>query len=173
MNSSQLASADIATLSRLRIGLGIDSHRLQGGGPLRLGGITIESDLEMIGHSDADVLLHAITDSICSAAMLPDIGELFPDNAAENKGRDSADFLVHAVQLARRGGYEIINLDCVVRMERPKLAPHKTAIRQRIASLLEISPEQIGLKAKTGEKTGDIGNSRLAEAYCTALMYRK
>lgn len=172
MNSNQLASVDVATLARLRIGLGIDSHRLQAGGPLRLGGVSIESDLEMVGHSDADVLLHAITDAICSAAMLPDIGELFPDNAAENKGRDSADFLAHAIKLARAEGYEIINLDCVVRMERPKMAPHKSAIRQRIASILEIQPEQIGLKAKTGEKTGDIGNSRLAEAYCTVLMVR-
>ncbi len=126
-----------------------------------------------MGHSDADVLLHAITDAICSAASLPDIGELFPDNAAENKGRDSADFLLRAIELARQSNFEIINLDCVIRIERPKLSPFKAQMKQRIASILQISPEQVGLKAKTGEKTGDIGEGRLAEAYCTALLYRR
>lgn len=140
---------------------------------MRIGGISIDCDIEMIGHSDADVLLHAITDAICSAASLPDIGELFPDNAAENKGRDSADFLVRAIEIARQANYEIINIDCVIRIERPKLSPFKTQMKERIASILQITPDQIGLKAKTGEKTGDIGEGRLAEAYCTALLYRR
>ena len=157
---------------QLRIGLGIDSHRIKAGGPLRIGGVTVDCELELVGHSDADVLLHAITDAICSAAGLPDIGQLFPDDAPENKNRDSADFLIEAHRQALECGFSIINLDCVVRMERPKLAPHKIAIQHRLSELLQISTDQIGLKAKTGEKIGDIGECRLAEAYCTALMFR-
>ena len=160
-------------LQNLRVGLGLDSHRLAAGGPLRIGGITIDCDLHMVGHSDADVLLHAITDAICSAAGLPDIGQLFPDNAAENKGRDSAEFLAAAIKQARSKGFEIINLDCVVKLERPKLSPHKTTICQRISEILNVSQDRIGVKAKTGEQTGDVGHSRLAEVYCTVLMLQE
>lgn len=159
-------------LETLRIGLGIDSHRIGPGGPMRLGGIDIDCDLHLIGHSDADVLLHAITDAILGAAGMDDIGQLFPDTAEENRSRDSGEMLSIAWQQASEQGWQIINLDCVVRIQQPKLSPHKQAIRQRIAELLDLSIDQISIKGKTGESIGDIGQSRLAEAHCTALLHR-
>jgi 2-C-methyl-D-erythritol 2,4-cyclodiphosphate synthase len=153
-----------------RIGLGIDSHRIGSGGPMRLGGIDIPGDYHLIGHSDADALLHAITDALLGAAGMDDIGQLFPDTAAENKGRDSAELLALAWEKIKHQRFEIINLDCVVRMERPKIAPVKMAIRQRIASILNIEIDQISIKGKTGEATGDIGLSRLVETHCVALL---
>jgi 2-C-methyl-D-erythritol 2,4-cyclodiphosphate synthase len=156
----------------LRIGLGIDSHRIGSGGPMRLGGIDVPGDYHLIGHSDADVLLHAITDALLGAAGMEDIGQLFPDTAAENKGRDSAELLAVVWSKVAALGFEIINVDCVVRMERPKIAPVKLAIRERIASILKIDVDQISLKGKTGEATGDIGQSRLVEAHCVALLQK-
>ncbi len=153
-----------------RIGLGMDSHRIGQGGPMRLGGVDIPCEFHLIGHSDADVLLHAITDALLGAAGLDDIGQLFPDTALENKDRDSAELLELAWKQVTDAGFEIINLDCVIRLERPKLASHKAAIRQRIASVLKIGVDQISIKGKTGEATGDIGQSRLAEAHCVALL---
>ncbi len=153
-----------------RIGLGIDSHRIGSGGPMRLGGIDIPGDYHLIGHSDADVLLHAITDALLGAAGLDDIGQLFPDTAAENQGRDSAELLAIASEKVARCGFEIVNFDCVIRMERPKISPHKMAIRERIASILDIDIDQISIKGKTGEATGDIGQSRLVEAHCVVLL---
>lgn len=153
-----------------RIGLGIDSHRIGPGGPMRLGGVDIPGDFHLIGHSDADVLLHAITDALLGAAGLEDIGQLFPDTSAENKNRDSAELLSLAWRRIQASGFEIVNLDCVVRLEFPKIAPHKIPIRQRIASVLQIAIDQISVKGKTGEATGDIGQSRLVEAHCIALL---
>jgi len=158
---------------RYRLGLGIDSHRIGPGGPMRLGGDDIPGEYHLIGHSDADVLLHAITDALLGAAGLEDIGQLFPDTAAENRGRDSAELLRLAWAEVARSGFQIVNFDCVVRMEQPKLAPHKTAIRRRIAAILELDVDQISIKGKTGEATGDIGQSRLVEAHCIALLVRK
>jgi 2-C-methyl-D-erythritol 2,4-cyclodiphosphate synthase len=156
----------------LRIGLGIDSHRLGIGGPMRLGGVDIPSDFHLIGHSDADVLLHAITDAVLGAAGLEDIGQLFPDNLEANRQRDSAEMLTLAWTKVQSLGFHLVNLDCVVRMERPKLSPHKLSIRERIAAILTASVEQISIKGKTGEGTGDIGQSRLVEAHCVALLER-
>ncbi|MDZ4848737.1 MAG: 2-C-methyl-D-erythritol 2,4-cyclodiphosphate synthase [Pirellulaceae bacterium] len=153
-----------------RIGLGIDSHRIGPGGPMRLGGIDIPCDFHLIGHSDADVLLHAITDALLGAAGMDDIGQLFPDTSDENKDRDSAELLNLAWIKIAQQGFKIINLDCVIRLERPKIATYKIAIRQRIASVLRIAVDQISVKGKTGEATGDIGESRLAEAHCVALL---
>jgi 2-C-methyl-D-erythritol 2,4-cyclodiphosphate synthase len=156
----------------LRIGLGHDTHRTAAGGPLILGGIQIECDFHLVGHSDADVLLHAITDALLSAAGLPDIGELFPDNAAENRGRDSGEMLRLAWAKVREIGWNLVNLDCVVLAQRPKLSPHKTQIRLRIADLLQISPEQIGLKGKTGESVGEIGRGETLQSIVIALLER-
>ncbi len=153
-----------------RIGLGIDSHRLGAGGPMRLGGVDLPGDLHCLGHSDADVLLHAITDAVLGAAGEQDIGQLFPDHLAENQGRDSAEMLALAWGKVVSAGYQLVNLDCVVRMERPKLAPHKAAICERLAAILGCLPSQISLKGKTGEGTGDIGQSRLVEAHCVAML---
>ncbi len=154
----------------IRIGIGHDTHRLEPGGPLRIGGIDIAFDFHLAGHSDADALLHAITDAILGAASLGDIGELFPDTDAANKGRDSAEMLSLAFAKVKEAGWGIVNLDCVVLAERPKLLPHRQAICQRIAEILEISPTQVGLKGKTGEKTGEIGLGQIMQAMCICLL---
>lgn len=149
----------------------MDSHRLGPDGPLQLGGLSLSADVHAIGHSDADALLHAITDALLGAAGLEDIGQLFPDTHADNAGRDSAEMLGLAWQHIRRErGLRLIHLDCVVRLERPKLAPHKEAMRQRIAAILQVPATAIGLKAKTGEGVGDVGERRLIEAHCVALL---
>lgn len=156
----------------LRVGLGHDTHRLQRGGPLRLGGIDIDFDGHLVGHSDADVLLHAITDAILGAANLGDIGEMFPDTAAENSGKDSALMLQAAAEKVREAGWKIVNLDCVVLAERPKLVPFRRQICNRIAEILEIDPSRAAVKGKTGEKSGDIGQGKIVQAICNCLLQR-
>ena len=157
----------------MRVGIGHDTHRLTPGGPLRLGGIDIPHDRQAVGHSDADVLLHAITDALLGAAVLGDIGELFPDTDERNRGRDSADMLSRAAAKVRAAGYTVVNLDCIVMAQRPKLSAHKTAIRQRIAEILSLAPDQGGMKAKTGEGVGAIGREELIMAQCVALLEEK
>lgn len=154
----------------LRIGLGEDSHRLAPGGPLRLGGVDVPHDHHAVGHSDADALLHAVTDALLGAAGLPDIGQLFPNTDPKNQGRDSAEFLRLAYHSVQQAGYRLVNLDCVVAAERPKLAPHKGAIRERIAALLGVDAGRVGLKAKTGEGVGPVGHGESIEARCVALL---
>jgi len=124
----------------------------------------------MIGHSDADVLLHAVTDALLGAAALGDIGELFPDNDEANRNRDSAEMLQVASQAAREAGYRIVNLDCFVLTQVPKLSPYKQAIRERIASVLEIETAMVGLKAKTGESVGPVGREEAIVAECVVLV---
>jgi 2-C-methyl-D-erythritol 2,4-cyclodiphosphate synthase len=154
----------------LRIGLGEDSHRTTPGGPLRLGGIDVPHDHQLVGHSDADVLLHAITDAILGAAALPDIGRLFPNTDIANRGRDSADMLRAALARVNEAGYHLVNLDCVIHAERPKLSDYNDAIRHRIAGILNLNPHQIGIKAKTGEGVGPIGREESIEVRCIALI---
>lgn len=154
----------------LRIGIGHDTHRLKPGGPLVLGGIEIPFDFSLDGHSDADVLLHAVTDAILGAAALGDIGELFPDTAAENKNRDSADMLRLAMRTIADAGFAIGNLDCIVFAQAPKLSPYKRPIADRIAEILQISPQQVGVKAKTGEGVGSVGQLEIMQAQCVALL---
>jgi 2-C-methyl-D-erythritol 2,4-cyclodiphosphate synthase len=154
------------------VGIGHDTHRLGQGGPLRLGGIEIPHDRHLLGHSDADVLLHAITDALLGAAALPDIGELFPDTAEANRGRDSAEMLRLAYEKVQAAGYQIVNLDCIVFAQRPKLSPYKELIRRRIAEILSLAPEQVGLKAKTGEGVGAVGREEAMMAQCVALVER-
>lgn len=154
----------------MRIGIGEDSHRTAPGGPLRLGGIDVPHDHHLVGHSDADVLLHAVTDAILGAAALPDIGRMFPNTEETNRNRDSAEMLAAAAAKAADVGYRIVNLDCVVHAERPKLADYQDAIRHRIAGILRLSPHQIGLKAKTGEAVGPVGNHEIIVARCVALL---
>lgn len=157
-------------LPHLRIGIGHDTHRLKPGGPLRIGGIDIPFDFALQGHSDADVLLHAITDAILGAAALGDIGELFPDTADENAGRDSADMLLLAMQKVAAEGFQIVNLDCIVFAEKPKMSQYKPAIALRVAEILKISPKQVGVKAKTGEGLGSVGLGEAMMAQCVALI---
>ncbi|HEY1067332.1 MAG TPA: 2-C-methyl-D-erythritol 2,4-cyclodiphosphate synthase, partial [Pirellulales bacterium] len=140
-----------------RVGIGHDTHRLGPGETLCLGGLKLPHDRAAIGHSDADVLLHAITDALLGAASLGDIGELFPDTDPVNRGRDSGDMLARAYAEVRRAGWKIVNLDCIVFAQRPKLAARKLEMRQRIAEILTVAPEQIGVKAKTGERVGPVG----------------
>jgi 2-C-methyl-D-erythritol 2,4-cyclodiphosphate synthase len=158
-----------ATLAA-RIGIGHDTHRLAPGGPLRLGGVDIPHNHGLVGHSDADVLLHAVTDALLGAAALGDIGELFPDTDPANRGRDSADMLTAVWREVAGRGYRIVNLDCVVLAEQPKLSGYKLRIRGRIAGLLAIPMERVGLKAKTGELVGPIGRHEAIEAQCVVLL---
>jgi 2-C-methyl-D-erythritol 2,4-cyclodiphosphate synthase len=154
----------------MRVGIGHDTHRLEAGGPLRLGGLDIPHDRHAIGHSDADVLLHAVTDALLGAAALGDIGELFPDTDLANRGRDSADMLRRAAERVQSAGYRIANLDCIVFAQRPKLGAHKQAICQRIAQILELAVQQVSVKAKTGEGVGEVGREELIAAQCVALI---
>jgi 2-C-methyl-D-erythritol 2,4-cyclodiphosphate synthase len=156
----------------MRVGIGHDTHRLGQGGPLRLGGIEIPHDRHLLGHSDADVLLHAITDALLGAAALGDIGELFPDTDPANRGRDSADMLRLAHAKVREAGYTIGNLDCIVFAQRPKLTPYKRPICQRIAEILGLRSDQIGVKAKTGEGVGEVGREETIMAQCIVLLER-
>ena len=157
----------------MRIGLGEDSHRTTPGGPLRLGGIDVPHDRQLVGHSDADVLLHAVTDAILGAAALPDIGRMFPNTDEANRGRDSAQMLAAAATSVADAGYRIVNLDCVVHAEQPKLADYHDAIRHRIAGILRLNPHQIGIKAKTGEGVGPVGQQEIIQARCVALIEEK
>ena len=127
----------------------------------------------MVGHSDADVLLHAITDALLGAAALGDIGELFPDTAEENRGRDSADMLRRAWQQVQARGYELVNLDCIIFAQQPKLVAVKSAIRQRVAELLGADAGNVGLKAKTGEHVGPVGRGEAMMAECVVLLVRR
>jgi 2-C-methyl-D-erythritol 2,4-cyclodiphosphate synthase len=115
-------------------------------------------------------LLHAVTDALLGAAALPDIGQMFPNTEAANRNRDSADLLAAAAAALKKQNFRIVNLDCVVHAQRPKLANHYEAIRHRIAGILHISPFQVGLKAKTGESVGPVGREESIEARCVALL---
>lgn len=136
-----------------------------------LGGVAIPFDRHLDGHSDADVLLHAITDSLLGAAAMGDIGELFPDTDPANRGRDSSDMLRRAYrEVIDRTGMKIVNLDCIVFAQQPKLTPFKPQIRQRIAEILELNIDQVSVKAKTGERVGPVGREEAIVAECVVLM---
>ncbi len=167
-----MGSGDGATLGA-RIGIGHDTHRLAAGGPLRLGGVDIPHDAHAVGHSDADVLLHAVTDALLGAAALGDIGEMFPDTDEANRGRDSGEMLRLAGRAVAARGFAIENVDCIVFAQRPKLSPHKEAIRASIAALLGLAVDRVGLKAKTGENVGPVGRQEAVMAECVALLTRK
>ena len=159
-------------LNNLRIGIGHDTHRLIPGGKLVLGGIEISHPFSLDGHSDADVLLHAVTDALLGAAALGDIGELFPNTDESNRGRDSGEMLRLTTQKVRDNGFQIINLDCIVFAQKPKLSPIKSKIAANIASLIGVSEDRVGVKAKTGEKVGPVGEELAMQAQCVALLYK-
>lgn len=161
-----------ATTTGNRIGIGHDTHRLADGGPLRLGGVDVPHDRHAVGHSDADVLLHAITDALLGAAALGDIGELFPDTDEANRGRDSAEMLQLAYGKVMEAGYSLVNLDCIVFAQLPKLSPHKDAIRMRIAAILEVETADVSVKAKTGEGVDSVGREEAIMAQCITLLLR-
>ena len=159
-------------LPPLRIGHGHDSHRLEEGRPLILGGVTVPFDKGLVGHSDADVLLHAVTDTLLGALALGDIGDWFPNTDPQWKGVDSAVFLREAVNAIQERGWSIANLDCTIFAERPKLAPWRKRIQENVAELLCVSADQVNLKAKTGEKVGPIGRGESISADAVVLLYR-
>jgi 2-C-methyl-D-erythritol 2,4-cyclodiphosphate synthase len=144
-----------------RIGYGFDSHEFRPGIPLRIGGVTLAHDKGLGGHSDGDVLLHAITDALLGAVAAPDIGALFPPSDPKWKGADSVIFLREALKRVRDGGYDIANLDATLILAAPKIGPHATAIRLRVAELLGVHCDCVGLKAKTPEGL-DLENAALA-----------
>jgi 2-C-methyl-D-erythritol 2,4-cyclodiphosphate synthase len=135
----------------MRIGHGFDSHEFRAGIPLRIGGVTLAHDRGLGGHSDGDVLLHAITDALLGAIAAPDIGALFPPSEAKWKGADSAIFLREALQRVRDAGYGVANVDASLILAAPKIGPHAAEIRARVAELLGVRGDCVGLKAKTPE----------------------
>lgn len=156
----------------LRIGEGWDTHQLVTGRPLVLGGVTIPHTHGLLGHSDADALLHAITDALLGAAGLGDIGRHFPDTAVEFKGADSSVLLAEAARLVRDAGYQIINVDSTIVAQAPKLARHIDAMRTRIAATLGLSADAVNVKAKTAEKMGPVGEGRAIETRAVCLLCR-
>jgi 2-C-methyl-D-erythritol 2,4-cyclodiphosphate synthase len=154
----------------IRIGEGWDTHALVPGRPLIIGGVTIPFDKGLLGHSDADVLLHAITDALFGAAGLGDIGRHFPDTDEAFKGADSIKLLQEAARRVREAGYAIGNIDSTVIAQAPKLAPHIPAMRERISSALTLTPAQVNIKAKTAEKLGPVGEGLSIEARAVCLL---
>ena len=137
-----------------------------------MGGVDVAHDREAVGHSDADVLLHAVTDALLGAAALGDIGQLFPNTDEVNRDRDSAEMLTEALARLRQAGLSVVNVDCIVFAQRPNLGEQKTVIQKRIAELLEVAPDCVGIKAKTGEGVGPIGREEAISAQCVALISR-
>jgi 2-C-methyl-D-erythritol 2,4-cyclodiphosphate synthase len=154
-----------------RIGQGWDVHRIAPGRSLILGGVTIPCHFGLEGHSDADVLSHAITDALLGALALGDIGMHFPDTDPRWKGADSLQFLVHVRDLAVTGGYQIVNVDSTVILERPKLKDYRQAIRQKLAETLNIAVDHVSVKFKTAEKVGPVGAGLSGEAQAIVLLH--
>lgn len=156
-----------------RVGEGHDTHRTIAGRPLMLGGVLIDpSPFGLDGHSDADVLLHAVTDALLGAAGLGDIGDWFPNTDERWKGADSADLLRTVLHDVKSRGWIVINLDCTVHAERPKLMSWKPMIRKRLAELLEIAADQVNVKAKSGERVGPVGRQEAITSDAVVLMVR-
>jgi 2-C-methyl-D-erythritol 2,4-cyclodiphosphate synthase len=156
----------------IRVGQGEDIHRVDDARTLVLGGVIIEEGPGLAGHSDADVLLHAITDAVLGAAALGDIGHYFPPSDPRFAHADSADFLRKALELAREQGWEVVNIDSTVRAERPKLAPYIAHIRERIAEIAGIDPSAVSVKAKSGEGLDAIGRGEAMAATAVVLVER-
>lgn len=160
------------TLAAMRIGEGWDTHALVAGRSLVLGGVTIPHTVGLLGHSDADALLHAITDALFGAAGLGDIGRHFPDTAAEFKGADSRRLLAEAARRVRAEGWSIVNVDSTIVAQAPKMAPHIPAMREAIALALEIGVDCVNVKAKTAERLGPVGRAESIEARAVCLLVR-
>ena len=153
-----------------RIGEGWDIHALVPGRALVLGGVTLAHPQGLLGHSDADVLLHALTDALLGAAALGDIGSHFPDSAAEFRGADSMLLLVEALRRVRAAGWDVGNLDSTIIAQAPRLAAHIPLMRERITQALELQPGQLNIKAKTAERLGPVGQGAALEARAVALL---
>lgn len=158
---------------KIRVGFGYDVHALVPGRALWLGGVRIEHTLGLLGHSDADVLIHAICDALLGAADMRDIGYNFPDTAGEYKDIDSKILLRDTIKLLRDAGYELGNIDATVAAERPKLNPHIPAMKDVLAGVMAVEPGDISIKATTTEKLGFTGRQEGIAAYATVLIVRK
>ncbi len=155
---------------KLRVGEGWDVHALVPGRRLVLGGVEIPHTVGLLGHSDADALLHAITDALLGAAGLGDIGSHFPDTDPRFKGADSAALLAEALRAVQAAGWQLVNVDSTVIAQAPRLAPHREAMRQRIAQVLGLGPDCVNIKAKTAEKLGPVGQGLAIEARAVVLL---
>jgi 2-C-methyl-D-erythritol 2,4-cyclodiphosphate synthase len=160
------------SFNSLRIGIGYDIHRLVDGRRLILGGVEIPFSKGLLGHSDSDVLTHAICDALLGALALGDIGTHFPDSDPRWKDTSSLDFLAHAVELIGRQGYAVANVDAVVILEQPKLKPQVETIRSRLAGVLGVDVDCVSVKAKTNEGLESVGRGEAIAAQAVALLYR-
>jgi 2-C-methyl-D-erythritol 2,4-cyclodiphosphate synthase len=156
----------------MRVGIGHDTHRLERNRPLLLGGVAIPHARGLAGHSDADVVLHAVVDALLGAAGLGDIGDAYPDSDPAYRDRDSSYFVRDTVARLHKKGWSIVNLDITIFAEEPKLGPAKAVIRQRLAQLLGIDVEAVNVKAKTGERVGAIGRAEAIGCQAVALIER-
>jgi 2-C-methyl-D-erythritol 4-phosphate cytidylyltransferase / 2-C-methyl-D-erythritol 2,4-cyclodiphosphate synthase len=165
--------ANSAAAPSMRIGIGYDLHRLVEGRPLILGGVVIAFERGLAGHSDADVLCHAITDAVLGAAAAGDIGRHFPDTDERWRGASSIELLRQSACLVRERGFDIVNVDAIVMAERPAIAPHVPAIAERLAGALAIATGGVSVKGKTGERMGEIGRGEAMAAQAVALLVKQ
>lgn len=156
-----------------RVGQGFDVHKLVEDRPLIIGGITIPYEKGLLGHSDADVLLHAVTDACLGAIGEGDIGRHFPDTDMKYKDADSKKLLADAFQLVKEKGYELVNIDCTIMAQKPKMAPHIQAMKEQIATLLEASVEQVNVKATTTEQLGFVGREEGIAALSVVMLQKR
>jgi 2-C-methyl-D-erythritol 2,4-cyclodiphosphate synthase len=157
----------------MRVGIGHDTHRLVEGRPLILGGVVIDHPRGLLGHSDADVVLHALADALLGAAALGDIGEHFPDTDPQWKGLEGGRLLGQVVDLVSREGWLVGNADVVIHAQEPKLTPHKPLIKDNIARLLRVAPSAVNVKAKTGEHVGPIGRGEAIACEVVVLLEKR
>ena len=154
----------------MRVGSGHDTHRLADGRPLVLGGIRVAHPRGLVGHSDADVVLHAVTDALLGAAGLGDIGDLFPDSDPQYRDRESSFFVTEVLSRLNQAGWRIVNMDVTVFAQEPKLGPIKASIRDNVAALLAVSADRVNVKAKTGEHVGHIGRGEAIGCHAVVLI---
>ncbi|HSU33561.1 MAG TPA: 2-C-methyl-D-erythritol 2,4-cyclodiphosphate synthase [Bryobacteraceae bacterium] len=157
-------------LPPFRVGQGWDTHRIEAGRPLILGGVQIPCEFGLAGHSDGDVLFHAVTDAVLGALALGDIGMHFPDTAVEWKDANSLQFLQHALTLAAAQGYELVNIDSTIILERPKLKDYRSEIRGSLGAAVNLPANFVGVKFKTAERVGPVGEGRSCEAQAVVLL---
>nr|WP_291164862.1 2-C-methyl-D-erythritol 2,4-cyclodiphosphate synthase [Gemmatimonas sp. UBA7669] len=159
-----------STAPAMRVGIGYDSHRFAPGGPMRLGGVDVPSAVHCAGHSDGDAVCHAVTDAILGAAALGDIGQMFPDTDAANKGKDSVMMLEAAVARVHEAGWRVHNVDVTVVAQAPKIGPNREAMRAALATALQVGTDMVFIKGKTNEGMGWIGREEGLAVLCTASL---
>ena len=160
-------------MTNIRIGLGTDLHRLEAGNRLVIGSVVIPHTKGCVGHSDGDALIHAICDTLLGAANMRDIGYHFPDTSVANKNRESRFFLTAVMEMLREKSYEIVNIDCSIHLQKPKLRDYIPQMQRNLASIMQISEDRISIKAKTGEKVGPVGEEQAIEVQCVALIEKQ